>query len=284
MKLNTQAFPYPVLTSDFGDAADYSDSDFQCSLIFDEEISDSQKFDIKYNFQLSNDAILNLIENGSANFSIHLYCADTLKRETYKLNKTGVLTIDATDLYGKFDLTPMVVVKKHVANFTSEDLNNEFGSTTFDLSVGDIIAIDDTLVKYIEYNNQSFDSLVKTSVDENLEDPLSYVIEPTPSVISIRLGTEMHKLYRELQQKKHKGILGMSLFKDVLYLAIEDLVIDDEEVESQLWARSFRNKIESLGFELPKDREFNEINLLAQKFVKEIGVESLFKNLNLGSD
>ena len=70
-KLNTQAFPYPVLTSDFGDAADYSDSDFQCSLKFDEEISDSQKFDINYNFQLSNDAILNLIENGSANFSIH---------------------------------------------------------------------------------------------------------------------------------------------------------------------------------------------------------------------
>ena len=89
MKLNTQAFPYPVLTSDFGDAADYSDSDFQCSLKFDEEISDSQKFDINYNFQLSNDAILNLIENGSANFSIHLYCADTLKRETYKLNKKG---------------------------------------------------------------------------------------------------------------------------------------------------------------------------------------------------
>ena len=273
MKLNTQEFPYPVLTSDFGDAADYSDSDFQCSLKFDEEISDSQKFDINYNFQLSNDAILNLIENGSANFSIHLYCADTLKRETYKLNKKGVLTLDATDLYGKFDLTPMVVVKNHVANFTSEDLNNEFGSTTFDLSVGDIIAIDDTLVKYIEYNNQSFDSLVKTSVDKNLEDPFSYVIEPTPSVISIRLGTEMHKLYRELQQKKHKGILGMSLFKDVLYLAIEDLVIDDEEVESQLWARSFRNKIESLGFELPKDREFNEINLLAQGVQKEIGVE-----------
>ena len=81
----------------------------------------------------------------------------------------------------------MVVVKEHVANFTSEDLNNEFGSTTFDLSVGDIIAIDDTLVKYIEYNNQSFDSLVKTSVDKNLEDPFSYVIEPTPSVISMNL-------------------------------------------------------------------------------------------------
>ena len=44
----------------------------------------------------------------------------------------------------------------------------------------------------------------------------------------------------------------MSLFKDVLYLAIEDLVIDDEEVESQLWARSFRNKIEVWVLSCPK--------------------------------
>ena len=122
-------------------------------------------------------------------------------------------------------------------------------------------------------------------MDKDLEDPFSYVIDPTPSIIRIRLGTEMHKLYKELQSKQHKGILGMSLFKDIVYLAIDDLIRDPEEAESQLWARSFRSKIESLGLELPKEkqRDFNEINLLAQKFVKEIGVEKLFKVLKLGA-
>ena len=203
----------------------------------------------------------------------------------FRLEKVGTLTLDASDLYGKFELTPMVVVKKKVTNFTSEDLNEEFGSTTFELSIGDIIAIDDTLIKYIEFNSQSFDSLVKTSVDKDLEDPFSYVIDPTPSIIRIRLGTEMHKLYKELQSKQHKGILGMSLFKDIVYLAIDDLIRDPEEAESQLWARSFRSKIESLGLELPKEkqRDFNEINLLAQKFVNEIGVEKLFNVLKLGA-
>ena len=118
VKLNTQAFPYPVLTSDIGDAADYNDSDFQCSLLFNKEVTDEQKFDIEYNFQLSNDAILSLIESGSASYSIHLYCADTLKREMFRLEKVGTLTLDASDLYGKFELTPMVVVKKKVTNFT----------------------------------------------------------------------------------------------------------------------------------------------------------------------
>ena len=70
-----------------------------------------------------------------------------------------------------------------------------------------------------------------------------------------------------------------------MYLAIDDLIRDPEEAESQLWARSFRSKIESLGLELPKEkqRDFNEINLLAQKFVKEIGVEKLLKVLKLGA-
>ena len=90
----------------------------------------------------------------------------------------------------------------------------------------------------------------------------------------------MHKLYKEMQNKKHKGILGMSL-KDVLFMAIEDLITNHDEAETQQWARSFRNKIESAGFKIPRDRDFNEINLLAQKFVKEIGVAKLFKEFNL---
>ena len=49
-------------------------------------------------------------------------------------------------------------MKKAVKEFTSVDLNEEFGDLKFDLSIGDIIAMDDTHIKYFEFNNQSFDS------------------------------------------------------------------------------------------------------------------------------
>ena len=70
MKLNTQAFPYPVLTNDEGAAADYKDGAFQCSLIFGSEVNQDNKFDIEYAFILSNEDIQTAIDNGDASFAL----------------------------------------------------------------------------------------------------------------------------------------------------------------------------------------------------------------------
>ena len=153
MKLNHEAFPYPVLNSEAGAGADYDDCSFQCNLVFDQKVGDDQAFKVEYEFLLSNEEIETLIEKGSAEYSLHLYCSDTLKREMFPLSKSGVIELDASELYGKVEFTPLVVVKKPVSAFTSVDLNIEFGDTTFDLSIGDIIAVDDTWVKYIEFNS-----------------------------------------------------------------------------------------------------------------------------------
>ena len=280
MKLNTQAFPYPVLTNDEGAAADYDDSAFQCNLEFDIQVQEDGDYFVNYSFLLSNDEIDGLIASGYANYAIDLSCSDTLKRQIIFLEPSGKLTINAMELYGKVEFTPIIVVKKPVKNFTSVDLNEEFGDLKFDLSIGDIIAMDDTHVKYFEFNNQSFDSLVKIRVSNDLN-KFEYTVEPTQNFIYITMGLEIHKLYKELQNSKYKSVLGMSLFKDVVFIAIEDL-IKNEEAESQQWARSFKNKIAELGFEIPEDADFNQVNLLAQKFVREIGVEKLFKDLKLG--
>ena len=282
MKLNTQAFPYPVLTNDEGAAADYDDSAFQCNLEFDAQVQEDGNYSANYDFLLSNDEIESLIESGHANYAIDLSCSDTLKRQIIVLNSSGSgkLTINAMELYGKVEFTPIIVVKKQVKEFTSVDLNEEFDDLKFDLSVGDIIAMDDTHVKYFEFNNQSFDSLVKIRVSKDL-DKFEYTVEPTMNFIYITMGSEIHKLYKELQHSKYKSVLGMSLFKDVVFLAIQDL-IENEEAETQQWARSFKNKIAEFGFEVPEEADFNQVNLLAQKFVREIGVEKLFKDLKLG--
>lgn len=281
MKLSTQAFPYPVLTSDDGAAADYQDCAFQSTLLFEPEVQENGDFKITFSFQVSNEEISELIESGKASFAIDLSCPDTLKREIHFLKDEGELILNAFELYGKVDFTPIIVIRKSVKNFTSVDLNPEFAGAVFDLKVGDVIAFDDTLTKYFEFNNQSFDSLVKTRPSDVLE-PYSYIIEPTPNFIYITMGIEMHKLYRELSSTKHKSVLGMSIFKDVLFIAIQDL-ITSEDADSQQWARSFRNRINELGFEIPEEPEFNQINLLAQRFVQEIGVQKLFKELKLGA-
>ena len=70
MKLNTQAFPYPVLTNEDGPGADYNDSAFQCSLTFASSVNDDNSIKIEYYFMLSNDAIEALLNNESARLSL----------------------------------------------------------------------------------------------------------------------------------------------------------------------------------------------------------------------
>ena len=279
MKLNTQAFPYPVLTHQEEANSDYNSSIFKCELNFGSEILDNGEFKIGYSCHISNAEIEQLINNKSASFAIDLNCSSTLRREILLLDNHGEIKFNAFDLYGKVEFTPIIVIKNMVQNFTSDDLNEEFGGDKFDLKIGDIVAFDETWIKYFEFNNQSFDSLVKIRMNKDTE-KFSYSIEPTETFIYINMGSEMYKLYRELQTPKHKGVLGISIFKDVVYLAIHDLITNDE-AESQQWARSFRNRIEELGWKLPEDAEFNGINTLAQRFVHDIGVKKLFKEFKL---
>ena len=274
MKLNSQAYPYPVLTSEEGAAADYRDSAFQCSLDIVGSIDEHQKFKLEYSFLLSNDEIAALIENDEASFALEISCTETLKREMKFLQQFGEFEVDASELYGKVDFTPVVVVRKQGLEFTSVDLNEEFAGAKFTLNTGDIIAIDDVWSKYIEFNSLAFDTLVRVETDDGLE-PLQYRIEPSPSFVTIWMGKELRELWNEIRaSKKHKPALMMSIYKDVIYMALEDL-IEDNDADSQLWARSLRSKLAELDITLPEESDFNSINMIAQRLVNDGGVKKL---------
>ena len=274
MKLNSQAYPYPVLTSEEGAAADYRDSAFQCSLDIVGSIDEHQKFKLEYSFLLSNDEIAALIENDEASFALEISCTETLKREMKFLQQYGEFEVDASELYGKVDFTPVVVVRKQGLEFTSVDLNEEFAGAKFTLNTGDIIAIDDVWSKYIEFNSLAFDTLVRVETDDGLE-PLQYRIEPSPSFVTIWMGKELRELWNEIRaSKKHKPALMMSIYKDVIYMALEDL-IEDNDADSQLWARSLRSKLAELDITLPEESDFNSINMIAQRLVNDGGVKKL---------
>ena len=76
-------------------------------------------------------------------------------------------------LKSALNVEKIIVTKKIIQNFTSHDLNEEFGGNKFTLQIGDVIAFDETWVKYFEFNNQSFDSLVKVRMVKEVE-KLSY--------------------------------------------------------------------------------------------------------------
>ena len=77
----------------------------------------SIKVKLEYSFLLSNDEIAALIKNGEASFALEISC-EISKREMKFLQQYGEFEVDASELYGKVDFTPVVVVRKQGLEFT----------------------------------------------------------------------------------------------------------------------------------------------------------------------
>ena len=275
MKFNSQSFPYPILTpADAGN--DYIDGSFECVLQFNEELSEGDIIKLEYRCMLSVEEILNKIEKGRAAFSLEINCPETLYRKVIPLERRGSLSLEARELHGKVTFTPLIVVQKEIKNFKSIDFNSEYGDQIFGLLPGDILATDIPIVQYVEFNQLSIETLVKIRTDYSLP-PMLYSIDPTPSYLYISMGENLRSLWSEIGQDKGiQPYLAMSIYKDCIYMAIEELVVN-KEAENQQWARALTNKIGEMKITLPSEPEFNEINLIAQKLVQSVGIEKVSK-------
>ncbi len=270
MKVNSQSFPYPMLTpADAGN--DYYGVAFQCVLDFDDKLDENENIILDYENMLSVEEIQDLIDKNSAQYCLEIACSETLFRKIFNLDRKGQLKLDATLFHGKVDFTPMVVTKGCVPDYYSVDFNPEYGGETFDLNAGDILATDDTTTHYIEFTQLAFDSLVKIRTDEDLP-PLVYSIDPTPQHLYITMGKDIRSIWNEIGNDKEKqSYLAMSVYKDCLLMAIEELV-NNEDAESQQWARSLLNKLRTLKISLPNVADLNEMNIIAQKLIKDVGI------------
>lgn len=273
MKVNSQTFPYPMLTpADAGD--DYINGSFECALAFSDDVTDDNFITLQYSFMLTVDEIFEAINMKNATFSLEINCPETLYRTVEKLGGRGFLKIDATQLHGRVNFTPLVVLTSPIANFKSVDFNPEYGNQEFDLMPGDILATDIPTSKYVEFTQLSINSLVKIRTDKTLS-ALHYTVDPTPSYLYISMGEGLRLLWSEVGQDKNlQPYLTMSIYKDCLYVAIEELICNPES-ETHQWARALALRISEMGIELPTENDFNVINLIAQRLVQNIGVEKI---------
>ena len=163
----------------------------------------------------------------------------------------------------------MVIVSK-VDGYTSDDLNNEFllknnkgelEFRKFNLKVGDMIAFDDPIIKYIDFKPIGIRSLLKVETDETLS-PNLYKIDPSDNeMLTIRMGSEI----RSLWNKEHiKEYLQMPVIKDCILIALDEYRIDKDGIKEKKWAKLFIDQIDNeqgLGL----NTSIDELNLIAQE-------------------
>lgn len=277
MKSSLKAFPYPVL----GRLDDFIGSAFQSIIDFNiEQSSDSDIVVIRYAFALSNDELLDLVQSGHASFALDVKCTDTLYREVITCeSNSGEIKFEDGELYGKVVFEPVIYIKKQVQNFTASDLNDEFKGANYKLAPGDIVAIDDPQVRYIEFNKLKFESLVRVQTSSDI--PVdTYRFDLSDDILIIMMGRDFRRLWDYSREEKDKApYLTMSVYKDCILAALDFIVKNQDESDNIKWARALKVKLSTQGRSIGEDSDFNDLNTLAQQLVSKIGIQRLLKNV-----
>jgi hypothetical protein len=277
MKSSLKAFPYPVL----GRLDDFIGSAFQSIIDFNiEQSSDTDIVVIRYAFALSNDELSDLVQSGHASFALDVKCTDTLYREVITCkSQSGEIRFEEGELYGKVVFEPVIYIKKQVQNFTALDLNDEFKGENYKLSPGDIVAIDDPQVRFIEFNKLKFESLVRVQTSSDI--PVdTYRFDLSDDILIIMMGKDFRRLWDYSREEKDKApYLTMSVYKDCILAALDFIIKNQDESDNIKWARALKVKLSALGKSIGEDSDFNDLNTLAQQLVSKIGIQRLLKNV-----
>ena len=251
-KLNSEAFPYPVLT-DQEDNDDYYNSFFTSDIsikLKEDENNDNDDLEINYEFLLENNEIKQLIEKGKADYAILVISKSTFYREIFYTNKKaeGSFIINSTNLYGNIELQPQIVVIDKDVKFTSNDLNVEFTSENnktpyFNLSIGDTIAFAESIYKNISFEPLTLESLIRCSEDDNLDENI-YSIDPSDNqYLTINMGKNYYKKWLDPDTRKY---LVSSVIKDAILFSLKEYLDNNEDVEQKKWSSLILEKFKDI--------------------------------------
>lgn len=275
MRFNNIAFPYPILDASDRSRDDYVDGAYQVS-IEQSDISDEGYVVFTFNHLCSVEEIVDLIENNSVKFGVLLVASDTLRRQMFLSNDAKQeISIKINELHGRIEMIPQIVATEHIEGFSSVDLNEEYSDIAFDINPGDVLATDQPIIRFFEFNRLSFETLISVRTSDAI-DPFSYQIILDSVYIYIDMGIKLRELWDELRNDVNKRpFLAMSIYKDCFLCALQEMH-DDEDAMEKRWARALSKKLEEFDISLNDNPIFNDMNIVAQKLLEAESVQKLY--------
>lgn len=277
MLLADKALPYPILDNSDPNRDDYFTGRYICALE-NPGNEPNETNEVQFIFQHDCDVpeLKNLIRDGHARYCVLVTCSDTLYRQAFLCAEPNqVISLNIYKLHGKVEFQPQIVAINDISQYSSESLHEEFGDYSFDLKPGDVLAVDDSVLQFLEFNQLKFETLITVRLAETI-DPLSYRIDLNKNYIYILMGKNLWHLWNELRYEQDKRpFLAMSIYKDCFLVALEELQANFEEISETRWARALVQKVAELELEIPDSKDLNEMNLIAQKIIEDESVKKL---------
>lgn len=238
-----KAFPYPVLRPN---SDDYRGVDFQTTVVFS-----VSRLEVRatLDFQISSQEIWDQITERNAQFVCLVSCRDTYHRTVVASYSVHAEAEFATsDLRGEVRVDPYVVARNRIVEFSSPDINPEFGDGPFDYGPGDILAQDEPQVFYID--REMFKPV--TSVFELVKrDELTdreWRIGLEQDHVQIEVSPKVKEtLDNARNSSRNRAILLNSIYFAAVMHTIEKLKVSAAEFEGRKWAEVISRQAHNSG-------------------------------------
>jgi len=251
MEIRNRLFPYPVLCNE---TDDYQNNAFETEVKVEERLHDIH---ITAKFKLDNLAILDLIRMGMAEYVLHLECSMTYFRKVIKTDINEIsYSIPKERVNGEIAVLSMVVAKRRIVSFTSEDLNEDYDGESISFDKASILAYQNlpkiqVFKNYEELaGNESLFAVVKVGLPDDEEvHPLSFDLNDDR--IKIMVDAKTYACYIHYQQK---GSVAMSLLvlPAVIYM-LDELRGSPESFSNKMWFVKMKQYYKSQGLDFIED-------------------------------
>jgi hypothetical protein len=247
MKFDSQkAFPYPVLRPDVDD---YIDGEFQATVDFvgDEE----NQVTAAITMALSVPEIQTLIDDDSAEFVTVFACRDTYFRESVRSNRREYQKkFNNGSFRGEVTVYPFVLAKRDIAGFCCADINAEYGTGPFEFKTGEVLALDEPKVVFIDRDLfKPVSSVFELCKEENLKG-FEWQLGFDEEKVRIKVSPEAkEKIDVARNRIRNRATLINSLYFSAAMEAISKLK-ETKEFDELRWARVIRQQCHNLSINL----------------------------------
>jgi hypothetical protein len=245
-----KAFPYPVLRPN---SDDYLDCDFQTTVNF---MTEKQTILVDVSFAISSPEILEQVELGNAEFVAMVSCRDTYFQHMIRSNTRKTQASFAMgDLKGAVVVNPYVVANKKIENFSSPDINPEFGAAAFIFNVGDVLAQDEAYLVYFDQESFKPITSVLDLVQKEDQPNDSWRVDFDGEHIQIVLSNETKRIVDAARSSstKNKVILVNSIYFGAVTEAIQKLKDPENPYSERKWAQVFMKHAHNKNCNLETD-------------------------------
>lgn len=269
MLLKSRYYSYPVVVAD---GTYYEGSSYSTKITKE---NDGYNIIVKFEENLIDDMLNNMIKTGDAIFVHHIECPATCYREIHTSNDANSeVRINSKNVNNILQICTFVVANKNIEKYTNPSFSPNYRGFKFDIDKGCIMAVGNEADITINKNN---DDLKKTSsifsiIENHDETEDAFIVDLSLDKIVVKIPSESYALFDRVQNEKEKQpIMHSAVIVPALVYAFSEIKCSGD-IESYKrrcrWCRNLEKACKSINFDLNDETLSNcDILRLSQKII-----------------